>query len=59
MAATGERDASASRETEGADEEGLLPNGVHHIADGREASGDAERRRSIWTVHYVTRARTG
>jgi len=59
MAATDQRDASASREAEGADEEGYLPDGVHHIADGREASGDTERRRSIWSVRYVNRARTG
>jgi hypothetical protein len=59
MAAKDDRDASASREAEGADEEGLLPNGVHHIATGREISGDAERRRSIWSAHYANRARTG
>lgn len=46
MAVTAERDASASRETGGADEGGRKPKNVHHVDGGRKATDGAERERS-------------
>jgi hypothetical protein len=43
MAVTAERGASASRETESADEGGRKPKNVHHVDGGRKVNGDAER----------------